>query len=398
MNRKTVLAFLAVLAVVVWWGVRCVKRGNDFQLHFEAARLARMGQDIYTPPAEGPFVGIRLMRVPPLYACLLSPLTVLPHKAAAALWYLFKLGLTAYTWWLLWRWVSEAAPWTWKFAGWMLLVTGRFIIDDFQQGQVTLVVIEMAILGLFLKYRGKERAGAVWLGLATAMKMLPGIFVFYYVWKKEYRFAAWMVVATVAWTLLPVAWYGSEYPALMKHFVQDQMVGTVAMGAISGADNQSWQGMLVRLLGHYPTEVTPLPYANIVDIPFSAIKIITYAGDLLALSWLVWVIRREKGMLIGLSATFATMLFVSPNSGKSYFVALLLPYALLVHAWMTQPAWFKRAMPWFWASVALCTFSADGWITRGPSDIASAYSAMFWGLLALMGALHVMVKDKTVTA
>ncbi len=385
------LGILMVFAILTWWGVRCVKRGNDFLNHYEAAQRAVQTQDLYVP---GALSGLTYV-YPPLYACLLAPMTVMNAKVAAAVWYVFKLALTALTFWLLWQWVGSTAPFSWKFAGLLFLATGRFIIDDFQLGQLTLVVMELAIIGLYAKAHWQEGWGAILLGMSIALKLLPGIFIVYFLLRKEFRFAVWTGLAAMAWSVMPVFWYGGQLPWLSERFWHQQVAGAATLSALSGADNQSLQGMLMRWLGRFPTEMMVLPYANIADLPFQTIKILVYVGDAVALGWWGWMVRRDRDGLVSLAGTFVTMLIISPNSGKSYFVALLLPYALMVHELLfgerTKEWRFTRIF--FIASLILCTFSADGWIGRSASDIASSYSVMFWGLVVVATALHFKLRS-----
>lgn len=384
------LAFLASLAVLVWWGVRCVKKGNDFHCHYEASQRFIERLDLYVPGAE---TGLTYV-YPPLYAGLLTPLTLLNSKAAAAVWYVVKLGLTAWVFYVLWVWVAPGVPWTWKFAGLFFLSTGRFMIDDFQLGQVTLVVTELTILGLYLKVKGREGWGAVLLGLAIALKLIPGIFLVYFLFKKDWKFAGVMAASALGWTLFPAIWYGSSYTWLLGRFADQQLLGAAASSPISGADNQSLQGMLMRLLGKFPTEMNVWPYANVAEFSYASIKWMVLVGDLAVLGCFWWIVRRWSGWTGSMAAAFAVMLIISPNSGKSYLAALALPCAVVIGTLLTQPKspeW-KSVKHWYVASLVLCTLTADGWIGRSACDVASSYSVMFWGILVVLVSLMKGVK------
>lgn len=383
---KQTLLVIMTAAILSWWGVRCVKKGNDFLNHYEAALRATHAQDLYVPGAVSGLTYV----YPPLYACLLTPLTWVNAKVAASCWYILKLALTAYTFWILWQWLAPTQTYSWKFSGLLLLSTGRCLIDDFQLGQLTLVVIELSLIGLYLKWKGKEGWAAVMLGLSIGLKLIPGIFLVYFLFRREYRFAAMTLVCCVGWSVLPAAWYGDALPWLMGRFVDQQLIGSAAMSPVSGADNQSLQGALMRLLGRFPTEMTVLSYANIANFSFEAIKRMVYVGDALALGWLWWLARRDPDGRISMAAAFMVMLIISPNSGKSYYAALMLAYAILIEG-LVNGRWGNQAKVVRWAlmgSLALVTFTADGWIGRGASDIASSYSVMLWGLVPLGVIVH----------
>ena len=148
------------------------------------------------------------------------------------------------------------------------------------------------------------------LGLAIACKVTPALFLIYFAWKRAWR----VVVATGCGLLLSFLILPSLYFAVQKGSLGDgwdqnwAALAAWKSGMIdpyllrgevtSERENQSFPGMLTRMLSHEPSFSkwvgnvdTPLAYHNMADLDRGTIKHIVQACQLGFLVLMAFVCR-----------------------------------------------------------------------------------------------------------
>jgi len=73
---------------------------------------------------------------------------------------------------------------------------------------------------------GTGGLGAIWFGLATTLKVTPGLFLLFFLWKRQWRLAACTAAAIVGWIVLPEVRMGSA-----SWWSQQQEWTRVALGS-----------------------------------------------------------------------------------------------------------------------------------------------------------------------
>ncbi|AKQ69804.1 putative integral membrane protein [Myxococcus hansupus] len=156
------LLVLAVAAVAVGQHPR---RGVDFRVYLMAAERFLEGTDIYRLSD-----GTMPFKYAPITAPLFLPFTLLPARAAVALWNLCSIAALVLVARLTTRALpgkGEATPWTWAPVLTTLALLPAFTYELFY-GQVDAVIL----LLILLSTRGAER-GQVWRpGVAFAIAFL----------------------------------------------------------------------------------------------------------------------------------------------------------------------------------------------------------------------------------
>jgi alpha-1,2-mannosyltransferase len=121
--------------------------------------------------------------------------------------------------------------------------------ETFLFGQVNMYLVVMVGADLlFLTARGSRFAG-VGVGLATAIKLTPGVFIVYLLVTKRYR-AALTASATAAGASLAAA---ALAPDASRVFWTDALWNTDRVGAPAFISNQSLSGAVARLNDHDPS-------------------------------------------------------------------------------------------------------------------------------------------------
>jgi alpha-1,2-mannosyltransferase len=272
-----VLAWIAALAVVaplVRGYLTNVpdQRMVDLNVYRMSGVSVLQGQPLYTiltqPPQLLPFT------YPPLAAVFAVPLALMPWSAAQLVWVpVIYVPLAVVIWYAfapLLRRVPgpaglRAAVFAVVFAACAYLFPLR---DEMRFGQVDMVLLAMAVADCAA--RAPRWPRGVLVGLATAIKLVPGVFIVY-LWLSGRRRAALTALATAvactlgAWLLLPRD---------SKTYWTSAIFDPGRLGSNSGTSNQSLRGMLIRVFlpGQAPGAVWVVIAAVVAVAGFAMVR------------------------------------------------------------------------------------------------------------------------------
>lgn len=328
----------AVLAFVVGGTVSWIQRPGDFAGYVLVGDLVLSGQDIYRDAPPG------LNTWPPFFSLLCVPLALLARLAPycargvwlglnfALLWVALKnlVRLVYHTELRFW-----SAPGGWSLAApevsVPLLLSYRFILGNFDHLQVNIVIFTCAVVGLAWHARGRDLRGGALLGLAAALKVMPALFVPYFVYRGRLRIAAAAAAATAGFSLSPILLYG--WPRFIDY------VGAwreaLAAGWGVGKMNQSVYAMLDRFVGHgiRPWDMRILDVLPSSGRPLVQVLLIVMLVGVTGAA--CWLFRgRQAADSPASLAEYSVVFIVSALFGsvawKAYLVVLLCPCMLLV--------------------------------------------------------------------
>jgi alpha-1,2-mannosyltransferase len=253
-NRATPLRQAALLAAVTavvavgqhWYGNR--HHFFDLGIYYAAMRWWSGGHPLYDFAQPDATMGSLGFTYPPSGALVLRPIAYFPLGAV-------QIGFSAVSvllfalliWWLI-RPVAERHGWPrWLTFG-LALVLGsglETVRDTFTLGQINFLLFALIGLDLLVLLPRRSRFVGVGIGLATAIKLVPGIFIVYLLVCRRWKAAAVATATTVAATLVGFA----VAPHDTWIYFTQQMLGSQGVGQIEYAYNQSLLGMLARLEG-----------------------------------------------------------------------------------------------------------------------------------------------------
>jgi hypothetical protein len=337
--RRLVLGALLVagaVGFVVW-----IRRPGDFAGYLLVGNLVLEGRHIYldAPP--------RINTWPPFFSLLCVPLALLAMPTpylARGVWLLLNAGLLVVILDLLARLVyrrplrlaaadgaglSPMAPELLV----PLLVTGRYVLANFEHLQINLVLFALTLGGLYLVETRRAVTGGTLLGFGAAIKVMPIAFVAYLAYRRRWRAALAGAATTLALSASPILVFG------WTRF-QDYVVAwraAVAAGWGAGRMNQSVFAMWDRFLGH---RLPPLGVRGADEVPASGDPLVVIAV-MLSLVVVVGLALRAFGSrppdgwprLCEWSVVFVVAALFGPVSWKAYLVVLLLPNTLLFAVW-----------------------------------------------------------------
>jgi hypothetical protein len=181
---------------------------------------------------------------PPGGILLLCPVVLIPLKYLGAVWTVGVLGALAATSFVVIRRLMSPSD-----SNALLMATAVMIVspiafsavyDNIFWGQIG-AALTLAIVLDFLVVRGQMQG--VLVGLATSLKIYPGIFIIIWLTRRQYRQALTAIATVIVTTLVATAlWYHSSIS-----FFKEELIGS-------------------QELGHFSTYTTAQTSSSVVDI------------------------------------------------------------------------------------------------------------------------------------
>ena len=318
------------------------QRMVDLDVYRTGGLSVLQGQPLYSmltqPPQLLPFT------YPPAAALFAVPLALMPWPAAQLVWVPFiYVPLAVVIWYAyapLLRRAGRMRPVVFAvvFAVCAYLFPVR---DEMRFGQVDMVLLAMAVADCAAS-RPRWPRGAL-VGLATAIKLVPGVFIVYLWLSGRRRAALTAVITAVAWTL--GAWL--VLPQDSATYWTSVIFDPGRLGSNAGTSNQSLRGLLLRqfLPGHLPGAV------------WAAVAVaVAVAGFALARR-----LARESRQMEGIAVTALLSVLLSPVSWIHHFlVAVVAIGAILADGRSPRrvaiaagtAVYFALTIPWWGQSLA----------------------------------------------
>jgi alpha-1,2-mannosyltransferase len=256
-------AFLVILAVVLlyrlgqflyWTGQ--IQWGYDFSFYWVAAGHLVHGEAIYSAAQlAGPYApqGQEGFLYPPPFAAAVIPFALLFADPRAAEWAWTAVGAAIVVWAVLALRRSEAIGECYPvFAGrgrWLLVgLAFAFppVVAELVLGNVNILLLGLltaAWLGIRRENRRGDAIAGIAIGLATVIKVFPGLLILWLLLTRRYRAAAWALgaIVVVAVATLPFtgiqAWL--DYPTVLANLsapsdTTDTLAPTVWLAPLLG--------------------------------------------------------------------------------------------------------------------------------------------------------------------
>jgi alpha-1,2-mannosyltransferase len=350
-----VLAWVAALAAVAPL-VRGYLTGPpdqrlaDLDVYRTGGLSVLRGQPLYTmltqPPQLLPFT------YPPAAALFAAPLAVLPWPAAQLAWVPFVyVPLAVVIWYAfapLLRRAGRLRPAVFAvlFAACAYLFPVR---DEMRFGQVDLVLLALAVADCAARQPRWPRGTLV--GLATAIKLVPGVFVVY-LWLSGRRRAA-LTAALVALAVTLGAWL--VLPQDSVTYWTSAIFDSGRFGPNSGTSDQSLRGLLLRAFLPWPPAAAGLP----AGLP-GVIWVVAAAAVAVAGFAAVRRLARQSREPEAMAVTALVGVLASPVSWIHHYVVVVLVIGAILADGRARrrvalaagtAAYFALTIPWWGQSL-----------------------------------------------
>jgi alpha-1,2-mannosyltransferase len=246
MARAVAVAALALAAAVtinagtkLWWAD--VRSLEDLDVYRRAGQAVLDGTPLYEAPGD------RLVFTYPPAAALVSvPLAPLPQRVANLTWTLVQVlvlcGLVSIAFRaLLARLRPDRRVLTLGLVAAALALTQPFV-ENLTLGQVNVVLAGLVVADLLARRRWWPQGALI--GLATALKLTPGIFALYLAVTRRWRAALVAASSFLAVTVVT----GLVLPEASSRYWTEELRATERIGGLAYTSNQSLRGVVERLV------------------------------------------------------------------------------------------------------------------------------------------------------
>jgi alpha-1,2-mannosyltransferase len=252
---------------------------------------------------------------PPFAAVTMLPMELVGWHTAVALSVVLNVVASALLLFWLVNPLVERMGWPrWYALGMagVLFAATEPVRDTFSFGQVNLLLMALVYADLSLLSRGGRLAG-IGIGLATAIKLTPALFIGYLLIARRYRAAAVAAGTATAATLLAAL----VMPGASRVFWTEALWDTGRIGSLAYVSNQSLRGAVSRL---NPTG----------GGLFWALAVLAVLA--------VWAyqVRRSGDDVVGFALTGVVACLVSPVTWVHHLVWLIPALVLLVGDGLTR--------------------------------------------------------------
>jgi alpha-1,2-mannosyltransferase len=244
MKRKIALVLLALFALVANYLAETRNGYFDSKVYYGAiVYWFRDGGMVYDWMRPGTPYGFTY---PPFAGLVMSPMAYLPFEAVVVIASLATIATaTLLTWWFIQPMITRYA-WAPRFAlaaAVGLVLAFEPVRETITFGQVNTLLLTLVAGDLLLGLaKGRKWAG-VGIGLATAIKLTPGVFILYLLLTRRWRAAGVAIGTAFAATMVAAAFFRDQ----SREFWTSALWDTNRVGTLSNLSNQSERGMLARL-------------------------------------------------------------------------------------------------------------------------------------------------------
>jgi hypothetical protein len=313
-------------------------------------------------------------------ALVVAAWSSLPPLAAKHHWLVVNLALLPLICFLLFR-ISRLR---WEQVAILVFLAFIPLRDNFLLGQVHLLVLMLLALAAWLFFRGSRFLSGISLACAAALKIYPGLFLTYFLWKRQWRAAAGLVIGLIMVALGSIYLFGSDACVLYVRQVLPAGLRGETLDPYNPAWN-SWTALVRRLFIAEP-ELNPAPVAHL-PLLYAVLQPLIHAFIFAVFMWAIG--SEERGTAktkIEWAAFVFLLLFLSPQPGPYHFVALILTAILIVDYSLSQ----RRTIL---AGVAVATYALIcAPILRNPwAQPAGWNNLLFFPRLALMTLFAILL-------
>jgi alpha-1,2-mannosyltransferase len=238
---------LTALVFVAGHGLDGGQDQYDLRIYFGAVNWWATGHDLYGYGVADPVMGLLGFTYPPFAAVLMSPMGALGWRTVQVVTVvaIAVAGLAVVHLCLGERFHLPRARWWPAIAA---STVAAFLLQPWRQtlgmGQINLFLALLVLADVFLLERRGSRWTGVGIGIAMAIKLVPGIFLIYLAMTRQWRAigvafctcaAAWLLGAIVA-------------PAASWEYFTSLVWDTGRVGIPASPANQSLYGLLSRMV------------------------------------------------------------------------------------------------------------------------------------------------------
>ncbi len=243
MARFAVFALILALSGWVFYELYNVgHRFFDLKIYMSALDWWTSGHDLYDYAQPDFLQGALYFTYPPFAALLLLPFSFLPLGLVEVLFTIGTVAATVVT--TIWIFRSLKLDYRWILSAVPLILVIEPMRETIPLGQINMLLVLLVLLDLLVLGPRHSRWMGIGIGLATAIKLLPGIFIVYLLLTRQWRAAITSAVTAAAATVIAAV----VAPQASWDFWTNALWDTTRVGRTDITGNQSLLGLVHRLV------------------------------------------------------------------------------------------------------------------------------------------------------
>ena len=287
-----------------------------------------------------------IAKYPPFFSILFAPFVPIPFLLGAALWFIIGITLIYFSsqaiakmGWYLFKGKGTAPPSSWWVVP--IVMTLVIVMSNLATSQVNIFIFSLVVFSLYSFLNKKDHTAGLLIGVATAIKLTPGLFVLYYAYKGCWKPVLWAALGGLfCWgVLLPLVMGPGYYLEVMSSWIsmlQSYLAEGSSVDGLAGYKhtNQSMEAFFYRYFSHTPANGGfDNFYVNLVSLPMEITGWVVKLLKLALLVLLAWVCRsplRNRSnplLLLEFSLVIMATLYISPISWINHYIVMILPFA-----------------------------------------------------------------------
>lgn len=318
-RRRPLLIVLGLL-VVVYGSRQASRKMGDFEVYHRAAERAVAGEATYRLSDPHRYL------YAPVVTFLFFPLALVPKTLGKILWLAVNLAAVVSSLRISVKLLFEDGRAPPGFYALVLLLSSRFIDNNVGHGQINLILLWLVLQAYALAREERHPAAGLALAAAIATKIVPVVFLLQIVLERRWKFALWTVLGFAGLTILPVVWWWTAYPQVVRDWLA-VVVDQAGHYDVENKINQSISAFVARLVAFRDGERAALAGMSVLLIHLCFVVPLVVLSLRLAMRPR-GVSRQQRGDELSLWLLYSTV--ASPYSWKYYFANLLFPFASLV--------------------------------------------------------------------
>jgi uncharacterized membrane protein SirB2 len=387
---------------------------SDFGKFYHSQQLFIQGKNIYAPiyfvknklntsttkakPTHSKVLKLADNLNPPFFTLISFPLAYLSYPHALLLWTLLSI-LTGALGILLLQ--QKLDPQNFSPSCALLLLIALFSyfpsFVNLQFGQVGLLLLPLLVCGWRTARDGKAISAAIFLSIATSLKPFIGLFLFYFLMRKEWHGLCAFFATLLSCALIAALFLGADSYVAYYHACQQ-----IKWAASSW--NVSFYGFLLRLWGGLESNVALLPVPGLITYLYPFVAGLFFLAIIHFLRPTIPT-KTEQKVDLDFSVIIVGMLLLSPLGWIYYFPLLSIPILIL---WQfAKKGIYPIALPLF---LMACIFLSNIPISLFGSDLIQAKNVLriflgsslcflvLIGLTSLLFLLRYRLADKNSSA
>lgn len=339
-------SFLLILLILLVQGFSSANKPTDFKDYYDASLKMKEKKDLYNEsflkelqeesvPLDEIFKSENLKKLeslkgnagtyiyPPLFAFLLSPIAWnFSYEISGAVFFLINFICLCFSLFYIQRLLSISN--FFPILSITLVVCFKFLSSHSTNNQVAFILILLILLAIYIK--NDLLAGAL-LSLAIIIKITPAAFLFYFLYKKQWKRFGFSILFLGAWCLLPSV-YDHDYNIRSLISWNDLILNN----AMKNPAFRSWknnQSLIATLAKYFLNTADPMNQMK-YGLPFislsqKTVQLLFYSITAITGISFLWKIKKGMSDAAILSSLFIFSAVFSGISWIHSFSVLIFP-------------------------------------------------------------------------